>query len=179
MEAEEIQEFAEKQTEARETRLYEVSFSISVLAVMVALVTVLAHRSHTEAVLNQARATDEWGLYQARRIRQSSIATTGDLLTILAPANPAAQAKLKSYHDQSEKWNADLQDSQHRARGLEEQVENAEHHASRFDTGEALLQIAVVLSSITLLTRQRIYWLIGLTVGAIGLLFTSLGLLNH
>ena len=53
----------------------------------------------------------------------------------------------------------------------------AEHKASRFDSGEALLQIAVVLASVTLLTRQRVYWLFGLLVGAGGLVFAALGLL--
>src|SRR6187402_3091343 len=97
MEPEEIQEFVERQQEAGESRQYAVSFSISVLAVLVALATVLSHRAHTEAVLQQARATDEWNLYQAKKIRQSNIATTSDLLTVLAPNNAAAAAKLQDY----------------------------------------------------------------------------------
>ena len=97
MEANEIQEFVEGQEKARENNMIAVSFSISVLAVLVALVTVLSHRAHTGAVLNQARASDEWALYQAKRIRQSNFSTTSDLLTILAPSNPAAAQKLSDY----------------------------------------------------------------------------------
>ena len=44
--------------------------------------------------------------------------------------------------------------SRSRRRNIEDEVKSAEHKAGRFDLGEALLQIAVVLSSITLLTRQ-------------------------
>ena len=62
---------------------------------------------------------------------------------------------------------------------MEEKVETAEHRASRFDLSEALLQIAVVLSSITLLTRQRIYWLMGLALGIAGTIFACIGLLTH
>ena len=46
---------------------------------------------------------------------------------------------------------------------------HAEAQAARYDLGEALLQIAVVLSSITLLTRKRAYFLLGLSLGATGI----------
>ncbi len=179
MEANEISEFVEQQEKASESHMYAVSFSISVLAVLVALVTVLSHRAHTAAVLSQARASDEWSLYQAKKIRQSGINTTIDLLNVLKPSDAAAQARIMDYKQHTAKWDADLLESEHKARGLEEQVEAAEHRASRFDAGEALLQIGVVLASITLLTRQRIYWLVALTIGAAGVIFASLGLGAH
>ncbi|MGI4756119.1 MAG: DUF4337 domain-containing protein, partial [Janthinobacterium lividum] len=166
MEANEIHEFVEGLEKGGEAGQYAVSFSISVLAVLVALATVLSHRAHTEAVLQQARATDEWNLYQAKKIRQSNISTTSDLLQVLAPTSPAAAAKLQEYRRHTAKWDDDLKASDEKARGLEESVEVAEHRASRYDSGEALLQIAVVLASVTLLTRQRVYWLFGLFVGA-------------
>lgn len=179
MEANEVHEFVEGLEKGGEAGQYAVSFSISVLAVLVALATVLSHRAHTEAVLQQARATDEWGLYQAKKIRQSNIATSGDLLQVLAPSSTAAAAKLDEYRKHTAKWDDDLKESEEKARGLEEGVESAEHRASRYDSGEALLQIAVVLSSVTLLTRQRIYWLAGLVIGAAGLVFAGMGLLLH
>ena len=179
MEAGEIKEFVEQQETARETKLYAVSFSISVLAVLVALVTVLSHRSHTEAILNQARASDEWALYQARRARQTAAVNAADLLTILAPNNTAAADKLTEYRQHATAVDKDMKESQAKAHSFEQAVEIAEHHATRFDTGEALLQIAVVLSSITLLTRQRIYWLGGLTLGGLGLLFSALGFFGN
>lgn len=177
MEADEIQEFVEKQEGARESHMMAVSFSISVLAVLVALVTVLSHRAHTTAVLDQARASDEWGLYQAKKIRQTSIQSTSDLLVVLAPNNPAAVARLQDYKTHTAKWDADLAESERKARGLEEQVEGAEHKAGRFDAGEALLQIAVVLASITLLTRKRLYWIVALGLGALGATFAAFGYL--
>ncbi|WP_419804113.1 DUF4337 domain-containing protein [Terriglobus sp.] len=179
MEASEIQEFVEQQEKASETHMYAVSFSISVLAVLVALVTVLSHRAHTAAVLNQARASDEWGLYQAKKIRQSSINTTVDLLNVLKPGDAAAKARIAEYKQHTAKWDADLLASEHRARELEEQVETEEHHASRYDAGEALLQIAVVLASITLLTHQRIYWFVALSIGGVGVIFAALGFFAH
>jgi hypothetical protein len=53
-----------------------VSLAISVLAVLVAMVTVLGHRTHTEAILMQTRAADQWNQYQAKKIRQGQVSTT-------------------------------------------------------------------------------------------------------
>ncbi len=49
--------------------LKTISLAISILAVFVAMVTVLGHRSHTRAILMQSRAADQWNQYQAKKIR--------------------------------------------------------------------------------------------------------------
>jgi hypothetical protein len=51
--------------------------------------------------------------------------------------------------------------------------------ALRFDLGEALLQISVVLSSITLFTRRRSFFIGGLTLGLGGLLVAASAYLVH
>lgn len=175
MEANEVQEYCEEIEKGKSAHMFEVSFSISVLAVMVALATVMSHRAHTEAILSQARASDEWGLYQAKKIRQNSIQLSSDMLAIVAPSNAATTQKLVAYKAHTAKWDNDLAESEHTAHALEEKVERSERRASRFDTGEALLQIAVVLSSITLLTRHRGYWIFGLTLGAAGVMIAFAG----
>ena len=42
--------------------------------------------------------------------------------------------------------------------------------ADRFDLGESFLEIALVVTSITLLTRKRIFWGAGFVAAAIGLI---------
>ena len=67
------------------------------------------------------------------------------------------------------KWNDELKELQANAHEYEGEVKHAEAQAVRFDVGEALLQISVVLSSITLFTRKRGYFMGGLALGGIGL----------
>ncbi len=180
MEPEEIQEFSNKLKEAGEggESLTKISLAISILAVLVAMVTVLGHRSHTEAVLSQAKASDMWNEYQAKRIRSTELAGITDML-LLQPSSDAGavEAKLKSYEGQQEKWKEETKDEQEKALGFEERVERAEKQATRYDVGEALLQISVVLCSVTLFTRKKLYFLCGLTVGAVGLVFALTGFL--
>ncbi len=155
-----------------------VSFTMSVLAVLVAVVTVVGHRTHTEAVLNQARASDMWNLYQAKKIRQNDTLLSQDLLTVVAVGDRAGAEKLlESYRSHQAKWNEDIAEEQEQAKEFEEEVAKAERRAGRFDLSEALLEIGLVVTSITLLTRQRVYWGLGMVFGALGLAVTLQGLL--
>ncbi|MGI4828592.1 MAG: DUF4337 domain-containing protein [Janthinobacterium lividum] len=180
MEPEEISEFSKEMREAGEQSLTHVSLIISVLAVMVAMVTVLGHREHTEAVLAQARATDQWNEYQARHIRQTEVGLAADSLALLPnAAAPAVQLKLNEYQERQSRVQEQLKEDSREARAKEAEVTIAEKRAARFDLGEALLQIGVVLASITLLTRHRRYVAIALTLGLGGLLAAMSALLVH
>ena len=181
MEANEIHEFDEQQEEASHKRdLFPISFTISVLAVFVALTTVMGHRAHTAAVLEQARATDQWNLYQAKKIRDFDTGLTVDLLTSLAVKDSSATAKLlDGYKAHRAKWAGELEEEQKVAKEFEDRVEVQERRAARFDLGEALLQIGVVIVAITLLTRQRAYWFFGMAFGLAGLICAALSFLVH
>jgi hypothetical protein len=170
-EAGELKEHAEHG--AHDASMRPVAFTMSLLAVLVAIVTVLGHRTHTEAVLNQNRATDQWNLYQAKKIRSSDTQLAADLLSVMTVGeanSKAAQKIAKSYADHQEKWADDLKEGEAEARKLEDEVKQNEAKAGRLDLGEALLEIALVTSSITLLTKNRIYWLLGLVFGLAGVL---------
>jgi len=175
-----MQEFSKQMKEAGEggESLTNISLAISILAVLVAMVTVLGHRSHTEAVLAQSRAGDQWSEYQAKRIRSAQLGVATDMLSLQPSADSAAvMAKLKDYTAQQKKWAGDLQEEREKALDFEKDVSHSEHQASRYDLGEALLQISVVLCSITLFTRRKLYFVLGLSIGVVGLLVAASGLL--
>ncbi len=183
MEPIEMQEFTKQLHEASEDggeSLTNISLAISILAVLVAMVTVLGHRSHTEAILMQSRAGDQWSLYQAKKIRMDNLSVTVDLLPLQPTANTTAtHTKLDEYRSHIKKWEGDLTDEQEKAHEYEREVTHAEGQAARYDLGEALLQIAVVLSSITLFTRRRSYFFLGLGLGAAGIFIAASALLVH
>ncbi len=180
MEPTEIREFTEQMEKGGANDLSYVSLIISVLAVLVAMVTVIGHREHTEAVLMQARATDQWNEYQSHRIREQNLETTSVLLSSTVGANlPATKQKIAEYGAQVSKWQGDIKDESEKARDLEGEVGTAEHKAARYDIGEALLQIAVVLASVTLLTRKPFYVVAAVVLGISGMLTALTGLLVH
>jgi hypothetical protein len=171
MEPTEMQEFAKQVKEGGEESLTNISLAISILAVLVAMVTVLGHRTHTEAVLMQARATDQWNLYEAKKIRQDSLAVVIDQMALFPTTDAkATAAKVAEYKAHMAKWTNDLKEESDQANDYQAEVKKAEKKATRFDIGEALLQIAVVLSSITLFTRRKSFFYGGLLLGTAGLL---------
>src|SRR5215469_12882160 len=152
MEASEVHEFSEQVKEGAEKGLMHVSLIIAILAVFVAMVTVLGHRAHTKAVLEQTRAADQWNEYQAHKVRLQQTQIASDILSLQPTKDPAAtQAKLAAYKGQMAKWQKEIDKEAETANHLDERVEVDERVAARFDLGEALLQISVVLASITLL----------------------------
>ena len=174
-EAQELQENAEHGS--HESALRPVAFTMSLLAVMVAVTTVLGHRTHTEAVLDQNKATDQWNYYQAHKIRANDTQLAADLLSVVTIADKNAAQKLaKGYADHQQKWADSLKEEQEKAEGLETQVEQAEHRANRFDLAEALLEIGLVITSVTLLTRSRVYWYLGM-VFSLGGIVSALSVL--
>jgi hypothetical protein len=178
MEADEIGEFSKQMREAGESSMKHVSLIISVLAVLVAMVTVMGHREHTEAVLMQARAADQWNEYQARKIRVQQVTIASDLLSLQPSADDAAvKAKLGSYAAQMGKWQAEINADSKKAQQDEAEVAFAETKAEHYDLGEALLEIAVVLASITLLTRHHRYAVAASLLGLAGLVVSTSALL--
>jgi hypothetical protein len=164
-----IEEHAALAAEHREHK--PVAFTMSVLAVLVAITAVLGHRSHTEAVLSQNRATDQWNLYQARKIRSNNTELASDLLGVLALSDKAAADKLAhAYADHQSKWAGDLQQSMAAAQLLEANTEHAEAKAVRFDLGESLLEIGLVITSVTMLTNSRVYWYVGIIFSVAGVI---------
>src|SRR5208337_3596869 len=89
----------------------------------------------------------------------------------------AAQKIAKGYADHQGKWADDLKEEQKEAQALEEKVKQAESKAKFFDLGEALLEIGLVISSVTLLTRSRIYWYLGIVASIFGISSVVWGLL--
>ena len=73
--ADELHEIHEQAEHARENReLLPITFTMAVLAVFVALVTLMGHRAHTHELLMQSKASDTWAEYQAQSF--ASIPTT-------------------------------------------------------------------------------------------------------
>ena len=62
-----------------------------------------------------------------------------------------------------------------RADAFEREVARREHAADRFDFGTGCLEAALVIMSVTLLTKRRLYWGIGLALACVGVVIASTG----
>jgi hypothetical protein len=157
-----------------------VSVTISILAVLVAGATLLGHRAHTEELLLQSHATDQWAYYQAKNIRLHEVQGIADMLGALAPEDKQkTEALREKYMKEAERYSGEKDDISDKAKEFETERDLVSRRADRFDGGEALLEVGLVICSITLLTKRRIFWFAGMVVGAAGVVTALTGLFLH
>jgi hypothetical protein len=157
-----------------------VSVTISILAVLGAIVTLLGHRSHTEELLLQAKASDQWNYYQAKDIRLHEMDAVADMLGALAPhEREETSAVREKYVKEVERYTEDKKEIRKKSEELESERDLISHRADRFDAGEVFLEMGLVICSITLLTKKRFFWFSGIAIGAVGVVLAITGLLLH
>jgi Domain of unknown function (DUF4337) len=179
--AEELQELHEQAEHAKDDRrMAPVSLTMAILAVAVAVVSLLGHRAHTEEVLSQAKASDQWAYYQAKNIRRQSDQIVADLMTVVPKQDGQAVAKLgEKYAGEAERYQSEQKTIQSEAQHLEEEVGVERRRADRFDLGEVFLEVALVITSITLMSGKRIFWHTGIVLAIVGFLITATGAFTH
>jgi hypothetical protein len=179
--AEEIQELQENAEHgAHEPSLAPVTLTMAVLAVLVAATGLMGHRAHTEELLHQTKATDQWAYYQAKDIRRKNYELFIDELSVFTLQNSEATQKVKEkYAKEIERYRGEEKEIQAEARSAENEVLVEQRRANRFDLGEVLLEAALVICSITLLTRKKAFWVFGLLLGTAGVVIAATGLLVH
>jgi hypothetical protein len=139
-----------------------VAASMAIIAALLAIVSVLGQHFNTEELLFQGRASDEWAYYQAKDIRRFTAEATRDMLSELKQS-----AGSKATYDQAAKrYRSDADEVQDKARELERERDLSGRRASRFHFGEILLEIAIVFSSLSILTKARFLFFAGV-VGAV------------
>jgi hypothetical protein len=179
MSGDEINELHEHAEHAKHNpALAPVSLTMAVLAVLVAIVSLMGHRAHTEEVILQAKASDQWAFYQAKNIRGHEDKLFANLTAIAASGQPEALAKVREeYLQESERYKEEQKEIESEARKLEGEVATERKRADRYDLGEVFLEIGLVVTSITLLSGRRLFWYLGLLMGALGMVVAVTGLL--
>ncbi|HVB58672.1 MAG TPA: DUF4337 domain-containing protein [Candidatus Acidoferrales bacterium] len=172
----ELQEHAEHA--AHEPSLAPVTVTMAILAVLVAAVSLLGHRADTEELLLQTKATDQWAFYQAKDIRRRSYEVLLDEIPLFTVQNPAQAQQIRDkYKSEVALYAKQQSDIEAEARKAEQEVFIQQRRADRFDLGEVIIEAALVICSITLLTRKRFFWRLGVVLGFAGLAISAAGLL--
>lgn len=157
-----------------------VSITISIMAVFVAGVSLLGHRAHTEGLRLETEAASRWAQYQAKSVRLHEAQGFSDVVKLVAPLNKESGEGLKEkYAKEVEHYEADKVDVSKEAKNLEDERDLTIREANRFDGGEALLEIGLVICSITLLTKRKGFWLAGVLIAAVGLTLAATGFFLH
>ena len=160
--------------------LAPISVTMAILAVCVAIVSLMGHRSHTEELMMQNRATDQWAYYQAKNIRRHNYEMGVDLLSLVEFKDKEQANKVREkYQKEAERYTKEQTEIEEQAKDFENESGRAQRKADRYDLGEVFLEIALVISSLALLSGKRLYWFLGIVSGAAGLGIAVTGLFMH
>lgn len=92
MNPEELKETAEH---AHESGQKGIGLTTAIVAVLLATVSLLSHRAHTEEVLLQGEINDQWSFYQAKHIRAHEYGLVAEVAALLPNGKDAAVRELK------------------------------------------------------------------------------------
>ena len=173
--SEELNELHEHAEHAREhPDLAPITLTMAVLAVLVATVSLLGHRTHTEEIILQNKVTDQWSYYQAKNIRLHTDELFADLAGVVASKDADGAAKLQEkVRAESDRYKEEKKELEATAHELEQDFARTHRKADRFDLSEVFLEIGLVITSITLLSGRRIFWHFGLVLAAAGILVAA------
>ncbi|MCU1293723.1 MAG: hypothetical protein JWP08_2573 [Bryobacterales bacterium] len=128
-----------------------VAGTMAIIAASLAIVSVLGQHYNTEKLLAQQLASDQWAYYQAKDIRHYIAQSAGDVLK----SGHAESAAVAQYANDSERYKKQTADIQEKARELEKERDRMGRQADYSHFGEVFLELAIVLSSLSILTRRK------------------------
>ena len=149
----------------------------AVLAVCLAVVSIQSHRAHTTAVVERSEANDKWSQYQSNRIKFHSLELGVDLLNGLGADKPAAEKTIARYESQEKKYEDESKEVKAEATQKEEETRHTEDRALRYDLGEGMLEIGVVMASLYFISRKKLFPVVSLVFGVLGIVSAISGTL--
>jgi len=163
---------------AVDPRGQKVGVLAAVLAVALAVVTIASHRAHTEGVLLKTEANDRWSFYQSKRIKLHSLELGEQLVALLGAKNPENAKAIGEFRSDEVRYEEDSKKVMEEAQKKDAEASQVEQRALRFDFGEGLLEIALVLSSLYFISRKMLFPVIGIVSGIAGALIAVLALMQ-
>ncbi len=103
-----------------------------------------------------------------------------DLLNVIStPDKEKTELLREKYQQEVERYGGDKDSIGEKAQEAEHERDLLRTKADRFDAGEGILEIALVICSLTLLTDKKFFWYAAMLIGAIGIVASLSGFLHR
>jgi hypothetical protein len=127
-----------------------------------------------EAAIRKTEASDQWNFYQAKSSKQN-LAELGAALTT-GEQQARYQSEVARYKKEKDEIMPEAKKLEDQAKVAEEKSEAAMHNHHRWAQATTLIQIAIALAAITILTRNRGLQYTAYAVAAVALAVGALAL---
>jgi hypothetical protein len=139
-----------------------VAVLVSILAAVLAVAGIGGKASQNAYLTHHIAASNQWAFYQAKNVRAVVRTSEADLLASLPNAqDPAIQTRIKEAQDYSARMRDDPQGGEGMkqlavtAKEQEAERDEAAHRYHSYEYAVGALEIAIVLASVSVVTRIR------------------------
>lgn len=145
-----------------------VALFTALVSVMAALTGLLSAHHENESLIAQMKSSDQWSYYQAKGIKQELISAT---VKIMKSENTdiASLNKIERYKQEQEQI-------KQKAEAFERETEEHLTRHVKLASGVTLFQISIAISAISILTRRKFFWYIGIGFALVACSFLVQGL---
>lgn len=175
---------------ASENRVRLIGIYIGLLAVLLSIATMMGQNTDKDAAKLNLDATNTWAFFQAKNVRRQQFRLAADNLRFRLAENPAMdaevrdriQAQVLKYEQTIGRYTTDAKSQEGldelfvRAKNLEKERDAALQSAPYFDYSVALLQIAIVLGSVAIVTGGNGILVFSMIIAVAGVLSGANGI---
>ena len=163
-----------------------VALITAVFAVILAITSLGGNNAMKEMILAQQQSSDQWAFYQAKVIREhlyraQRLRLEADIIERGSSMKPEVkkhyESMLKKMADEEVRYGAEKKAIEQDAKKLEHEREVNRDKDPYFDYGEVLLQIAIVMASIAILSSSGPVFYFAAACALLGILFSLNGFL--
>jgi hypothetical protein len=166
--------------EKKDPWLNYLALTTVIFAVCATLSTLKGGGYSTKSVMSQAQASDQWAYYQAKSIKGYVYELQKEKLELDLKGMKAGMPgtlvaeygkKIDGYSQKIKRYDEEKMEIMKKAQDLEAARDITQKHAGAFGMAAMFLQIAILLSSIAALMKQKYFWYLGMASGALGLVY--------
>ena len=135
-----------------------------------------------DATQQNIAASNVWAFFQAKNARRQALRLHADEFDVMLKTTPAMpddvkksiEAKIADYKEQDKKLSSDRRSGEgldelfNKGKALEAQRDESLKRGPYFDYGQALLQIAIVLASVAIISGGNLLLFLSFILGALG-----------
>ena len=156
--------------EAKDPFDKRVALTIAILAICLSFISNLGDNAKTSAILKTSEASDQWNFFQAKSTKAQLAAMHGDLMMRLSSEERFEDSRNRAVQlgQDAQRYDVEKGEIKKQADSL---VAQAKHFAAindRCDQAALLLQIAVIVCSVSILGQSHKFWWLGMIMGAAG-----------
>jgi len=154
------------------------ALSTAIMAVLAALTTLYMGKYSSRAIMAQGQESDQWAYYQAKSIKGHTFEVNHRVLELQlltqrgVPPEVSGEYRktMAKYAEEIKRYDGEKKDIKQKAEGIAKAKLKAQEMGGNFAYALIFLQIALMLASISSLTKRKYLWYIALACN-IGWLF--------